>query len=78
MKTIAILAGMFVLFGSSALRANEDDAGKVNVVLFVPAGVKINAGYQQRIDEIVGYAEVFFRRELRRWGHVPAAMPFRL
>jgi hypothetical protein len=46
------------------------------VILFVPADVRPPAEYQQRVDEIVGYTEAFFERELKRWGHTKAVMPF--
>jgi hypothetical protein len=46
-------------------------------VLFVPADVRPPTGYQQRIDELVAYAESFFQREFQRWGVERAVMPFR-
>ncbi|MGV3722274.1 MAG: hypothetical protein ACO1SX_15310, partial [Actinomycetota bacterium] len=46
-------------------------------VLFVPADVRPPAGHQQRVDQMVDYAESFFRRELKRWGHEQVVTPFR-
>jgi hypothetical protein len=50
---------------------------QVHVILFVPSGVTPPAGYQQRIDDIVACSEAFLQREMRRWGHTRAVMPFR-
>jgi hypothetical protein len=57
--------------------AADEAACQVHVVLFVPADVRPPANYQQRIDEIVAYAEAFFQREFNRWGVRQAVMPFR-
>jgi hypothetical protein len=49
---------------------------RVRVILFVPADVNPPAEYQRRIDQIADYAESFFRRELKRWGHEKYVAPF--
>jgi hypothetical protein len=50
---------------------------QVHVILFVPSDVKPPAGFQGRVDQIVGYTEAFLLRGFRRWGHENVVMPFR-
>jgi hypothetical protein len=68
-----------VLFVMPWIDARADDAKpcQVHVILFVPADVMPPAGYQQRVDQIVKYAESFFQREFKRWGHENFVTPFR-
>ena len=47
------------------------------MILFVPRDVTPPTRYQPRVDQIVAYAEAFFERELKRWGHENVVMPFR-
>jgi len=54
-----------------------DKPCQVHVFLFVPSDFKPPTGYQERIDQIVDYAEAFFTREFKRWGHEKVVMPFR-
>jgi len=77
MKATLILVFGFLCMAAAAAPAGSAEPCQVHVVLFVPSGVTPPAGYQQRIDDIVTYAEGFFRRELNRWGHQRVAMPFR-
>lgn len=74
----ALLAAC-LLIGVIDVEVQGRDAApcQVHVVLFVPADVQPPVGYQQRIDEIVAYAESFFLREFKRWGFEQAVMPFR-
>lgn len=75
---ITLLLACVVFSGSdSGARADDLDACQVRVVLFIPSDVAPPAKYQQRIDDIVDYAEAFFRREFERWGHKNTVMPFR-
>ena len=62
---------------TSATRAESQDPCEVHVILFVPADVKPPTNPQPRLDQIVAYAETFFKKELKRWGHDRAVMPFR-
>jgi len=66
-----------LLTGGLPARGAEPDPCQVRVILFVPADVTPPAEYQQRVDDIVRYSEAFFTRELKRWGHEKAVMPFR-
>ena len=50
---------------------------QVHVLLFVPADHRPPPGYQPRVDEIVAYADGFFRGGLARWGHRSVVSPFR-
>jgi hypothetical protein len=59
---------MFLVGASLNAQADSAAPCKVQVVLFVPSDVRPPTGYQQRIDEIVDYAESFFKREFKRWG----------
>lgn len=67
----------FASSSSSDARAAEAAPCQVHVVLFVPADVRPPTGHRERVDQIVGYTESFLRRELARWGHEKAVMPFR-
>jgi hypothetical protein len=75
MRATLILAWALLL-SATALRAEEAPC-QVHVILFVPADVAPSTRYQPRVDEIVGYAESFLQRELKRWGHENVVMPFR-
>lgn len=78
MKTAAtLIAGGILLLLAAMGAPAQEPPNQVHVVLFVPAGVRPPAGCQQRIDDIVTASEAFLRRELRRWGHDRAVMPFR-
>ena len=74
----ALICGCVLLFSAPI---NAPAAGpapcQVHLVLFAPADVTPPAAYQQRVDEIVAYAEAFFQREFKRWGHEKVVMPFR-
>ncbi len=77
MRTQLILVHLALC--AAVLPASAEDATpcRVNVILFVPAGVNPPADYQRRVDEIVAYTEAFFTREFKRWGHDEVVMPFR-
>ncbi len=77
MRQTLTVACMFLFIAS--IDALGDDAApcQVHVILFVPSDVTPPRGYQQRMDQIVDYAESFFRRELKRWGKETIVMPFR-
>lgn len=77
MRVPLLTAIALLLFANTHGSAQEAPRCQVHVILFVPADVKPPAGYQQRIDQIVAYAESFFARELKRWGHEKPVMPFR-
>jgi hypothetical protein len=64
-------------FSASIALANEAAPCQVHVILFVPSDVTPPKGYQQRMDQIVDYAESFFQREFKRWGNDKIVMPFR-
>jgi hypothetical protein len=74
---LTLIFACLALAASSHKAAAADEPCQVQIVLFVPADVQPPAGYQQRMDEIVAYAEAFFKREFKRWDLEPAAMPFR-
>ena len=73
-----LIVACVVFFGAS-IDALADDAApcQVHVILFVPSDITPPPGYQQRIDQIVDYAESFFQREFKRWGNEKIVMPFR-
>ncbi|MEK6261847.1 MAG: hypothetical protein AABP62_24880 [Planctomycetota bacterium] len=73
------LAVACVFLFSASIAAPADDAApcQVHVILFVPSDVTPPTGYQQRMDQIVDYAESFFHREFKRWNHEKIVMPFR-
>ncbi|MBW3541328.1 MAG: hypothetical protein KY476_13755 [Planctomycetes bacterium] len=74
----AVLMVYGLLLAAPARSLTAADAPcQVHVILFVPADVAPPTAYQERIDEIVAYAEAFFEREFRRWGHEKIVMPFR-
>lgn len=77
MRQTLIVACAFLF--SASIDALADDAApcQVHVILFVPADVKPPTDYQQRMDQIVDYAESFFQREFKRWGNERIVMPFR-
>jgi hypothetical protein len=75
--TRATLAFGCLLLSAVAASANEEASCQVHVILFIPADVKPPANSQPRIDQVLTYAESFFKRELARWGHDRAVMPFR-
>ena len=76
-RVALILAWAFPLVAAvDAVDAADPAHCRVHLILFVPSDVKPPAGYQRRVDEIVDYAEAFFKRELARWGHKNAVMPF--
>jgi hypothetical protein len=77
MKAPTIAACLIVLAASPLGLAQEAGRCQVHVVLFVPADVRPPVGYQPRVNQIVTYAESFFTRELKRWGHQKPTMPFR-
>jgi hypothetical protein len=77
MRQTLIVACVFLF--SVSIDALADDAApcQVHLILFVPSDVAPPTGYQQRIDQIVDYAESFFQSEFKRWGHKKIVMPFR-
>src|SRR5687768_12531945 len=77
MLQAALVVASFGSVGSIEARAETAVPCKVHVMLFVPGDVKPPTNHHRRIDEIVGYAESFFQRELARWGHQKSTMPFR-
>jgi hypothetical protein len=77
MRATLIFGWLFALLVGTSALADGTRPCQVHVILFVPAEVKPPTGHQQRLDQIVDYAEAFFRRELKRWGHEKAVMPFR-
>lgn len=76
--TRSLIFACTFLFGIT-IEALADDAAtcQVHVILFVASDATPPAACQQRIDEIVTYAESFFQREMKRWGHEKVVMPFR-
>lgn len=72
-----IALGILLAGSSRSTAAEEATPCQVHVILFIPADASPPAGCQERIDQIVDYTEAFFSRELKRWGHDKAAMPFR-
>src|SRR5262245_7584448 len=74
---LVLLAGALWFCAPVAAPAAIATPCQVHVILFVPSEVRPPSGDQQRIDEIVAYAEAFFQREFKRWGHEKTVMPFR-
>jgi hypothetical protein len=77
MKAALIAGWMLLLITPNFGWSQEAGRCQVHVILFVPSDVKPPVAYQPRIDQIVDYAESFFARELKRWGHDKVVMPFR-
>lgn len=77
MRTTLILGLVLTVSLQTDVRAEDLSACQVHVILFVPADVTTPTGCQQRVDQIVAYAESFFEREFKRWGHKDVVMPFR-
>ena len=80
MKAALIFGCLFPFIASinaMAYGANGGRPCQVHVILFVPSDVRPPPGYQQRIDQIVVYAESFFQREFKRWDHQKIVLPFR-
>jgi len=77
MRATFALGCVLLSLAGIAVPASGAAPCQAHVILFVPSGVRPPAGHQQRIDQVVEYAEAFFRRELKRWGHDPVTMPFR-
>jgi hypothetical protein len=77
LRAALIFACVFLFLASFDAPVGGATPCQVHVILFVPADVRPPAGYQQRIDQIVDYAEAFFQREFKRWGHERIVMPFR-
>ena len=76
-RALLILA-MLTLWPVPAALGQEATPAQVHVILFVPSDVQpAPEACRRRIDEIVTYAEHFFRDGLRRWGHEDVVMPFR-
>jgi hypothetical protein len=73
----SLIIGSVVAIISATGTLAADNRCQVHVILFVPADVTPPVGYHQRVDQIVDYAETFFTRELKRWGHEKPVMPFR-
>jgi hypothetical protein len=71
-----LISGWLCLLWAAVARADDQAVCQVHVILFVPADVKPPSNPQVRIDQIVTYAEAFFKRELKRWGHDHAVSPF--
>ncbi|MCH7729156.1 MAG: hypothetical protein IH991_22145 [Planctomycetes bacterium] len=57
--------------------AADSEVCQVRIVLFVPANLETPIGNQERMDQIVNYAEAFFKKGFMRWGHRNVVMPFR-
>ncbi len=79
MRQTLIFAFLFLCFTnrSHEVWASDESPCQVHLILFVPADVDPPTDYQPRIDQIVDYAESFFQREFKRWGHANYVMPFR-
>jgi hypothetical protein len=68
MRQTLVVACVFLCGTSINALADEAAPCQVHVILFVPSDVAPPTDYQQRMDQIVDYAESFFNRELTRWG----------
>jgi hypothetical protein len=77
MRATLIFGCMLLLIVFAGAPVDSASPCQVHVILFVPSDVTPPTGHQNRIDQIVGYSESFFRREFKRWGHDRIAMPFR-
>ncbi len=75
-KTTVLVVWLCSVFAVAPVGAAEEQPCRIQVVLFTPADVTPPTEYQTRVDEVVGYAEAFFSRELKRWGHEEIRMPF--
>ena len=76
-KVAVTLIFGWAFFVSVRTLANDAPPCQVHLILFVPSDVNPPKAYQQRVDQIVDYAEAFFKREFKRWGHQNLVMPFR-
>jgi hypothetical protein len=75
---VTLALGLVFLCTTAAEAAAGDAAPcQVHVILFVPADARPPAAYQSRMDQVVDYAEAFFRGGFKRWGHPRMVMPFR-
>ena len=73
-----LMIGWLHLCGAAIPVGAEDRPPcQIRVILFTPADVTPPTGYQSRVDDVAHYAEAFFTRELKRWGHEKIVMPFR-
>ena len=77
MRQTLIITFLCFVIVSNGVRASDESPCQVHLILFVPADVDPPTGYQPRVDQVVEYAESFFQREFRRWGHENIVMPFR-
>lgn len=77
MRQMLIFACLCFASASIEVQASDKSPCQVHLILFVPADVDPPTGYQPRVDQIVDYAESFFQREFKRWGHENVVMPFR-
>jgi hypothetical protein len=77
MKAARLAGWVLLLIMPVVAKGQDADRCQVHVILFVPSDVRPPVEYQPRIDQIVDYAESFFARELKRWGHEKVIMPFR-
>jgi hypothetical protein len=77
MRSLAAMACLGLVSCSLTARAAEPAPCQIRVVLFVPSDVTPPTDYQRRVDQMADYAESFFRRELKRWGHDKFVDPFR-
>lgn len=75
-RTLTI-AYLLLFIASTDTRAEEATPCQVQLILFVPSDIALPKGYQQRVDQIVDYAEAFFQRELARWDNAKMVTPFR-
>lgn len=76
MRTSLLLACLAVATCHQAA-AEESTRCQVHVILFVPSDVEPPGDAQERIDQVVDYADAFFAREIARWGHKDVVSPFR-
>ena len=77
MRQTLILVFLGLVSASNVVRADDKSPCQVHLILFVPADVDPPTRCQQRVDQIVEYAESFFQHEFKRWGHEDVVMPFR-
>jgi hypothetical protein len=77
MRAALIFGSVLTFIASMSAMADGAAACQVHVILFVPSDVAPPNRYQQRVDQIVDYAESFFQRGFKRWGHTSIVMPFR-
>jgi hypothetical protein len=76
MRTVLLPVCSLILIAASEACARDAKPCQVQVVLFVPADVQAPTRYQHRVDEIVAYAESFFKREFKRWDIKQFVSPF--